>query len=316
MEINPLTAEDVERWIDMRHLLSPYYSRQELSTEVERWESGRTGVFVATDDADAIGFSEVSMHDQAPGCTTSPVGYHEGWWVAEGHRRQGVGRALLEAAEGWARRRGASEMGSDAHADNTVSRSAHAAVGFTEKRPVARFYKSIGTALPVTVTAVAEVSLREIDSANVRAVTALDVAPHQQVFVAPNAVSMAEYAVTTRAWTRAIYADEELVGYVLLSDDGEQPRYYLWRFMIDERYQGLGFGKRAMDLVIDYVRALPGADGLYLSYAPAEGGPGGFLQATRLRRHRQGKGRGGRGPSGFLARSRCRSPRRTCLDAH
>ncbi len=144
MEISPLTAEDVERWIDMRLLLLPYYSRQELSAEVERWKDGRTGVFIATDDGEPFGFSEVSMRDRAPGCSTSPVGYLEGWWVADGHRQQGVGRALLEAAEAWARRRGASEMGSDAHVDNTLSISAHHAVGFTEKRPVARFHKAIG----------------------------------------------------------------------------------------------------------------------------------------------------------------------------
>lgn len=279
MEINPLAAEGVEQWIDMRQLLSPYYSRRELSAEVERWEDGRTGVFIATDDGEPIGFSEVSMRDRAPGCSTSPVGYLEGWWVAEGRRQQGVGRALLEAAEAWARRRGASEMGSDAHVENAVSRSAHTAAGFTEKRPVARFHKAIGPPSPPAVAADAVVSLRQIDSENVRAITRLDVAPHQQGFVAPNAVSMAEYAVATLAWTRAIYADEEPVGYVLLSDDDEQPRYYLWRFMIDQRHQGLGFGKRAMDLVIDYVRSRPGADGLYLSYVPAEGGPEDFYKA-------------------------------------
>ena len=124
----------------------------------------------------------------------------------------------------------------------------------------------------------AGISLREITSDNVRAICDLSVAPDQEQFVAPNAVSMAEYAVTTKAWTRAIYADDNPVGYVLLSDDDEKPRYYLWRFMIDQRYQGLGFGKRSMDLVIDYVRGRPGADGLYLSYVPAEGGPEDFYK--------------------------------------
>ena len=97
MGISPLTAEDVERWIDMRLLLLPYRSRQEFSAEVERWKDWRTGVFIATDDGEPFGFSEVSMRDRAPECSTSPVGDLEGWWVADGHRQQGVGAAM------WAR---------------------------------------------------------------------------------------------------------------------------------------------------------------------------------------------------------------------
>ena len=128
------------------------------------------------------------------------------------------------------------------------------------------------------ISADAVVTLREIDGANVRAICDLAVAPDQESFVAPNAVSMAEYAVTTNAWTRAIYADDDPVGYVLLSDDDDRPRYYLWRFMVDQRYQGLGFGKRAMDLVIDYVRARPSAAGLFVSYVPGPGSPKVFYE--------------------------------------
>ncbi len=279
MEIRPLTDGDIERWLAMRHELWPETASAELAAEVAEWAHGKTGVFIAEEGGEPVGFAEVSMHDRAPGCTTSPVGYLEGWWVAEDHRRQGIGTGLVEAAEEWARRRGASEMGSDAHADNEGSRAAHRALGFSEKRPVARFHKTIGTVEPTSITAHAEVSLREIDRDNVRTIIRLEVAPHQRAFVAPNAISLAEYAVTAKAWTRGIYADDEPVGYVLLSDDDEQPRYYLWRFMIDRRYQGLGFGRRAMDLVIDYVRGRPGATGLYLSYVPTPGGPEDFYKA-------------------------------------
>ena len=63
------------------------------------------------------------------------------------------------------------------------------------------------------------VTLREITSETVRAVTKLAVRPDQQGFVAPNAVSLSEALFSDEAWYRAIYADEDLVGFVMLADE-------------------------------------------------------------------------------------------------
>lgn len=118
------------------------------------------------------------------------------------------------------------------------------------------------------------VSLRPIDEGNVHTIIDdLKVEPSQVDFVAPNAISLAEAFVTTKVWVRAIYAGEEPVGFAMLSDDDEQPRYYLWRFMIDARYQRKGYGSAAMQLIHEYVRTRPGGDRIFLSYVPAEGGP-------------------------------------------
>ena len=108
------------------------------------------------------------------------------------------------------------------------------------------------------------------------AIIKLEVAEHQKDLVAPNSVSIAQAAFTTNCWERAIYADDQPVGYVLLSDDREELRYYLWRYMIDRRYQGMGFGRSAMEQVIEYVRSLPQANELFLSYVPVDHGPQGF----------------------------------------
>lgn len=120
------------------------------------------------------------------------------------------------------------------------------------------------------------VTLREIDADNLRAVMDLDVTPEQQRFVAPNSVSIAQYWYTTEAWMRAIYAGDDAVGFVMLSERRAVPRYYLWRFMIDHAHQGRGYGWAAMHQVIEYVRTLPNATELYLSYVPAPGGPRDF----------------------------------------
>lgn len=56
--------------------------------------------------------------------------YVEGWWVAPDLRQQGVGRALFTAIEGWCRKHGYLELGSDAEIDNAVSLEAHVALGF------------------------------------------------------------------------------------------------------------------------------------------------------------------------------------------
>ena len=64
-----------------------------------------------------------------------------------------------------------------------------------------------------------QVSLREITSATVHAVTDLSVAENQKGFVAPNAVSLAQALFAPAAWYRAIYCAEELVGFVRSSPD-------------------------------------------------------------------------------------------------
>ena len=123
------------------------------------------------------------------------------------------------------------------------------------------------------------ITLREVTDENVQAVIDLQVAPDQTNFVAPNVKSLAQAFAATKAWVRAIYAGDEPVGFAMLSDDDEKPRYYLWRFMIDHRHQHQGYGKRAMALIHDYVRTRPGGDRIYLSYVPEPGGPEGFYKS-------------------------------------
>lgn len=125
----------------------------------------------------------------------------------------------------------------------------------------------------------AVVTLREVTGDNLKPILRLRVRPAQEQFVADNATSIAEAYFEEKAWFRAIYADETPVGFLMLYDEPDSATYYLWRYMIDARYQGLGFGRRALELLIDHVRARPNATELTLSYVPAEGGPRPFYAA-------------------------------------
>ena len=130
-----------------------------------------------------------------------------------------------------------------------------------------------------TLSPSAAVTLREITSETVRAVCDLTVAPQQAMFVAPNAVSIAQaYFERDTAWFRAVYADDTPVGFVMLEDDPVNREYMLWRFMIDARYQGLGFGRRALELVIAYVKTRPDAKTLFTSCVPGAGSPCPFYE--------------------------------------
>ncbi len=89
------------------------------------------------------GFVEVGARSIADGCSTSPVGYIEAWYVDPDARRTGNGRALLEVAEDWARAQGYTEMGSDALIDNLVSHEAHRRSGYIEGDHMVAFRKRL-----------------------------------------------------------------------------------------------------------------------------------------------------------------------------
>ena len=106
----------------------------------------------------------------------------------------------------------------------------------------------------------------------------LRVTREQRRFVASNAVSIAQAHFSPKAWFRAIHAGETPVGFLMMSVEPEEGEYYLWRFMIDARHQGKGYGRRAMELLIEHVKGQPKAKELTLSHVPGDGSPEGFYR--------------------------------------
>jgi len=132
----------------------------------------------------------------------------------------------------------------------------------------------------------AEVTLREITSETVHTICRLSdtLEPPKKYMVAPNAVSIAQAYFEPKAWFRAIYAAETPVGFIMLYDDPEEPTYFLWRFMIAGQHHGQGYGRRAIELLVDYVRTRPGATVLEVSCGQGAGSPEGFYERVGFRR--------------------------------
>lgn len=114
---------------------------------------------------------------------------------------------------------------------------------------------------------------------NLHAVLALEVAPSQRQFVATNAKSIAAAHFHPEAWFRAVYAGDQAVGFLMLHDESLRPKprqpgyYFLWRLMIDASQQGRGFGRRAVELLVDHVRGRPDASELLTSCRRGPGSP-------------------------------------------
>ena len=128
------------------------------------------------------------------------------------------------------------------------------------------------------------VSLREVTDENRDAVCALVVDPAQEVFVSSVAESLEEAAATPEGapWYRAIYADDEPVGFIMLNWEatpapGILGPYFLWRILVDRRHQRHGYGREALAQVVDLLRA-NGVRELLTSYHPGEGEPWPFYR--------------------------------------
>lgn len=142
MTIRPVTRADAQEWLRMRRALWRSGPEEEHRAEIELFfdASGAPGherephaALLALDaKGAAVGFAELSLRAYAESCHTRPVAYLEGWYVEPEARGQGVGRALVEAAEDWGREQGCREFASDSELPNEASRRAHRALGFEE----------------------------------------------------------------------------------------------------------------------------------------------------------------------------------------
>lgn len=137
--------DDKPDWLRMRITLWPDHSDNEHLAEMDEiLADPMQPVFVVGRSNDKLGgFLEAGIRKYAEGCDTSPVGYIEGWYVDEDLREKGVGRALVVAAEDWARAQVLTEMASDTWLDNEVSIRAHIKLGYEEAARLVHFVKTL-----------------------------------------------------------------------------------------------------------------------------------------------------------------------------
>lgn len=135
-------------------------------------------------------------------------------------------------------------------------------------------------------TSCQQVELVEVTHHNLTAVSALETHRFQRRFVAPMERNLAQALVPPEVvpghlavpWYRAIVADGELVGFMMVSMVSEvEPHPYLWRFLVDRRHQRRGVGSKAIAALADHFRN-EGHEALMLSWVDAPGGPRAFYE--------------------------------------
>ncbi len=117
--------------------------------------------------------------------------------------------------------------------------------------------------------------LREITGENYQQVLDLSTGAGQEKFVTANLYSLAHawvFQKTARPY--ALYEGEEPVGFIMFDWRPEKKTAEIWRFMIDYRFQGKGYGRRAMELALEKIRRAGVFDRVQLYYVPGMRRPG------------------------------------------
>jgi aminoglycoside 6'-N-acetyltransferase I len=150
MIVRAIRKGEAGEWAQLRARLWPHSDAQELAAEARAFLDGTemptiAEAFVAWEEegAAALGLLELAVRPFADGCESRPVAHVEGWYVEPAARGRGVGRALMSAAENWARGRGFTELASDTELENGVSLTAHLHCGFSETERLIKFRKPL-----------------------------------------------------------------------------------------------------------------------------------------------------------------------------
>ena len=98
------------------------------------------------------------------------------------------------------------------------------------------------------------ISLQPVSEDNYISCMKLKVKRDQKMFVATNTASLAQaYVFNDVAKPFAILKGNKVVGFIMFEMNKEKDEYAVWRFMMDKRFQGRGYGTKALQLGIEYL---------------------------------------------------------------
>jgi diamine N-acetyltransferase len=151
-----------------------------------------------------------------------------------------------------------------------------------------------GGATETTLTRNAKITLAEITKDNVNPIVRMNPGAVGERMVATNGISIAQGTYSKNAWFRAVMANDTPVGFVMLFDptldleaakaqDEALDALYIWRFMIDFKHQGKGYGEQVMQLIIERAKSMPTINAVSLSYVLRDGNAKPFYERMGFR---------------------------------
>jgi aminoglycoside 6'-N-acetyltransferase I len=144
--VRPLRETDLNEWFRLSKSLwdaTPEADHKSEMVDVIEHPDSQLILVAEVDTGELVGFLEASIRPFVEDCHSDAVGYLEGWYVEPRFRNLGIGRQLVKSAENWARRRGCTEMASDAEIGNDVSLSAHLGLGYEETSRLVHLRKDL-----------------------------------------------------------------------------------------------------------------------------------------------------------------------------
>lgn len=145
MHIIHATAHHARQAAQMLLQLWQEHTLEEMLETAGEYIGGEeTVALLAMEGEEAVGIALCSLrHDYVEGTEGSPVGYLEGICTREAYRGKGIAKALLVAAQAWAKEKGCREFASDCELDNTESLQFHLACGFEVANRIICFVKEL-----------------------------------------------------------------------------------------------------------------------------------------------------------------------------
>lgn len=118
-----------------------------------------------------------------------------------------------------------------------------------------------------------KVNIKEVDKENWYECCELEVLEEQKKYMEPNAISIAQSKFEPTLKSFAIYLENKIVGFVMYNSVKEElDSYWIYRIMIDKKYQRKGIGKIATKLVIEQMVKLPECKRIAVGYHPENQG--------------------------------------------
>ncbi|NHB95316.1 aminoglycoside 6'-N-acetyltransferase [Photorhabdus stackebrandtii] len=133
-------------WLYLRNTLWPATSEEKHRDEMNSIldSDSKAAFLIQSDTNDFYGFAEASLRlEYVNGCSSSPVAYLEGIYIAPELRRKGLATRLVNQIKSWAKDHGCTEMASDTDINNEGSQALHLSLGFVETERVVFFKRLI-----------------------------------------------------------------------------------------------------------------------------------------------------------------------------